>query len=130
MADWSSKEFTDVSAADELEVASRRDDGRLRSSRTIWVAPHAGRLYVRSVNGPTAVWYRGTRGRHEGHITAGGVDRDVAFVDVADDPALNDAVDAAYREKYRRYAAAVVDSIVSPTARSTTMRLDPTPLGT
>jgi hypothetical protein len=109
---------------------SRRDDGTLRPTRTIWVVPYDGGLYVRSINGPTAAWYRGTRIRHEGHVTAGGVDRDVTFVDVADDTALNDAVDAAYRQKYRRYAASIVDSIVSATARSTTIRLVPQPTDT
>jgi Uncharacterized protein conserved in bacteria (DUF2255) len=32
---------------------------------------------------------------------------------------LNDQIDAAYRTKYRRYAASVIDAIVSPQARAT-----------
>jgi hypothetical protein len=39
---------------------------------------------------------------------------------------LNDQIDAAYRTKYRRYAASVIDAIVSPQARATTLRLVPT----
>jgi len=47
----------------------------------------------------------------------------VIFTDA--DPRLNDAIDAAYRAKYRRYQARIVDSIVSPEARSATIRLLP-----
>jgi hypothetical protein len=36
---------------------------------------------VRSVNGRTAAWFRGTQVRHEGRIEAGGVAKDVKFVD-------------------------------------------------
>jgi hypothetical protein len=32
--------------------------------------------------------------RHEGHIQAGGIDKDVTFVDA--DPTINDQIDAAY----------------------------------
>src|SRR5207244_9479478 len=39
--------------------------------------------------------------RHEGHIQAGGVDKDVTF-GVEPDADINDQIDAAYRTKYRR----------------------------
>jgi hypothetical protein len=44
--------------------------------------------------------------RHQGHISAGGID-------------------AAYRDKYRRYSAGTLDRITSPQARSTTIQLVP-----
>lgn len=76
------------------------------------------------MNGPTAAWFRGTRARHEGHIRAGGVNKDITFVDA--DDSVNDQVDAAYRAKYGgRYAASIIDAITSPTAASITMRLVP-----
>jgi len=90
---------------------------------TIWVVRHGDALYVRSVNGRTAAWFRGTQVRREGQIWAGGVDKDVTFVDA--DPDLNDQIDAAYRTKYRRYAASIIRSIVSPEARSATIKLVP-----
>jgi hypothetical protein len=76
---------------------------------------------VRSVNGPTSAWFRGAQVRHEGHIRAGGVDMDVTFLDTDHD--LNDALDAVYRDKYRRYSPATLDRITSPEARSTTIQL-------
>ena len=54
---------------------------------------------------------------------ARGVAKDVTFVDV--DPEINDKLDAAYRTKYRHYAASIINSIVTPKARSTTMKVVP-----
>ena len=123
MTAWTNDELTRIGDAEELEISSARRDGTLGSPRTIWVVPHGGGLYVRSVNGPSAAWFRGTQVRHEGHIQAGGVDRDVTFADA--DHHLDDDIDAAYRSKYRRYARSITDSITSPGARSTTTRLLP-----
>src|SRR2546427_5957927 len=103
MTGWTNEELTRIEGADELEIASLRRDGTLRSPVTIWVVRDGDDLYVRSVNGRTAAWFRGTQVRHEGRIRAGGVEKDVTFVDVDDDMA--DRIDDAYRDKYRRYAA-------------------------
>ncbi len=75
------------------------------------------------MNGCDASWFRGAQVRHEGRIWAGGVEKDVTFEDA--DPNLNDQLDIAYRAKYRRYAASIVNSIVSPQARSATIKLTP-----
>ena len=123
MTMWTSDELTKIGTAEELAIASLRRDGTLRNPVTIWVIRHGDDLYVRSVNGRTAAWFRGTQVRHEGHIQAGGVDKDVTFVDA--DPDLNDQIDTAYRTKYRRYAASIIRSIVSPQARSATTKLVP-----
>ncbi|MFG2777988.1 DUF2255 family protein [Streptomyces prunicolor] len=122
-APWTDDELDRVGAAEELDIASRRPDGELSSRRTIWVVRVGDDIYVRSVNGPTSAWFRGTRARHEGRIEAGGVEKDVAFEDV--DGTVNDAVDAAYRTKYGRYSANTIQRITSSTAGSTTMRLLP-----
>jgi hypothetical protein len=90
---------------------------------TIWVVRHGDDLYVRSAYGRTSSWFRGTQDRHEGHICAGGVDKDVLFVEADDD--VNDQIDAAYRTKYRRYSARYVNPIVSPEARAATIKLVP-----
>ena len=125
MTTWTSDELTRIGTAEELEIASIRGDGTLRSPVTIWVVRYGDDLYVRSVNGRTASWFRGTQMRHEGHIQAGGVDKDVTFVEVDADQDSNDQIDAAYRTKYRRYAANIISTIVSPKARSATIKLVP-----
>jgi len=123
MTTWTDDELTRIGTAEELEIASLRRDGTRRRPVTIWVVRHGDDLYVRSVNGRTGAWFRGTQVRHEGHIQAGGIDKDVTFVGA--DPDINDQIDAAYRTKYRRYAASIIGHIVSSQARSATIKLVP-----
>lgn len=124
MTTWTSDELNKIGTAEELKIASLRRDSTLRNSVIIWVVRLGDDLYVRSVNGRTSAWFRGVQTRHAGHIRAGGVEKDVTFVEEAD-PDLNDQIDAAYRTKYRRYAASIISSIVSPGARSATIKLVP-----
>jgi len=125
MTGWATEELDNIEAADELEVASLRSDGTLGSPRTIWVIRLGDDLYVRSVNGRTSDWFRGTQRRHEGRIRSGGVERDVTLVEA--DPDLESRIDDAYREKYRRYAKSIVDSVLTPQARAATLKLVPRP---
>src|SRR5262245_38335337 len=105
---WTADELTRVSEADELRVAPRRTDGTLRGEVPIWVVRRGDDLYVRSARGAEGRWYRGTQERYEGHITAGGVAKDVDFV-AEKDTGVNDEIDTAYRTKYARYSNAYVD---------------------
>ncbi|HEX9925760.1 MAG TPA: DUF2255 family protein, partial [Anaerolineae bacterium] len=95
----------------------------LRKPVIIWVVRVGDDLYVRSVYGRTSAWFRGVQTRHEGHIRAGGVDKDVTFVEEAD-PAVNDQIDAAYLTKYRRYPQ-YVSPMVTPAVRAATIKLVP-----
>jgi hypothetical protein len=123
MPTWTNDELTRIGTAEELQIASRRGDGSLRNPRTIWVVRVGDDLYVRSMYGRTGGWFPATQVRHEGHIRAGGVDKDVDFADA--DPTLNDAVDAAYRDKYHRYGERIVGGVVNPEARAATIKLVP-----
>ena len=127
MSTWTREELQSIEGADELQIASLRRDGTLRPRVTIWAVRVGDDIYVRSVNGPSAFWFRGTHTRHEGRVWSGGEEKDVAFEDGGAD--IEDAVDAAYRTKYSRYAQNIIDSIVAPQARSTTLRLVPRPAG-
>jgi hypothetical protein len=120
---WTSEELARMGDAEELQIAPRRRDDTLRNPLPVWVVRHGDDLYVRSVNGPTAAWFRGAQARHEGHVRAGGVDKDVTFVDV--DGGLDDQIDAAYRAKYGRRYPTIVPSIVGDKARSATIKLVP-----
>jgi hypothetical protein len=122
MSTWTNDELDRIGEAEELEIASVRRDGTLRKPVTIWVVRHGDDLYVRSVYGRTSAWFRGARARHEGHIRAGGVEKDVRLVETDD---LNDEIDAAYRSKYHRYAESIVGSIVSSEARDAMLKLVP-----
>lgn len=124
MAEWTSKELNKIGTAEELKIASLRRDGTLRKPVIVWVVRLGDDLYVRSVNGRTGAWFRGTQVRHEGRIWAGGVEKDVTFVEEAGSE-INEQIDAAYRTKYSRYAASIVNTIVSPKARAATIKLVP-----
>jgi hypothetical protein len=122
MTAWTNDELAKIGAAEELEIAPLRHDSMLRKPVTIWVVRHGDALYVRSVNGRASGWFRGVQDRHEAHIHAGGVEKNVLLVETDD---MNDEIDAAYRTKYRRYAASIVNSTLTPQARAATLKLVP-----
>jgi hypothetical protein len=122
MTAWTSDELNKIGKAEELQIASLRSDGTLRKLVTIWVVRVGDDLYVRPIHGRTSAWFRGVQTRHEGHIRAGGIEKDVAFVEEAD-PDINDQIDTAYRTKYERYAESIIRTTVSPEARSATLKL-------
>jgi hypothetical protein len=124
MTAWTSDELNKIGRAEELRIQSLRRDGTLRKPVTIWVVRIGDDLYVRAVYGRGSTWFRGTQSRHVGHIRAGGVDKEVTFVEETD-PTVNEQIDAAYRTKYRRYAASIINSTLTPEARSATIKLVP-----
>jgi hypothetical protein len=52
-----------------------------------------------------------------------GSDGDVTFADADHD--LNDQIDAAYRDKYRRYGERIIGGVVNPGAQAATIKLMP-----
>lgn len=124
MTAWTNDELDKIGSAEELQITSVRGDGTLRKLVTIWVVRVGNDLYVRSVYGRGSAWYRGTQVRHEGRIRAGGLEKDVTFVEETDS-AIKEQIDAAYRAKYRRYAASIVGSTLTPQAQAATIKLLP-----
>jgi hypothetical protein len=100
----------------------------MRKPGTIGVVRVGDDLYVRSVNGRTSGWFRGVQTRHEGQIRAGGVVKDVTFVEETG-ACVNEQIDAAYRTKYRKYAAGIVNTTLTPEARAATIKLVPRSTG-
>ena len=123
MSAWDNEALAKIAAAEEVRIASVRPDGTLRKRVTVWVVRLGDDLYVRSVRGRGGHWFRGTQERHEGRIRAGAVQQDVTFVDAARD--IDDEIDAAYRAKYRRYAGSILNSVLTPEARSSTTKIEP-----
>ncbi|UOQ90283.1 DUF2255 family protein [Agromyces endophyticus] len=123
MTEWTPDELDRIGAAEELELASRRPDGTLRPYVTMWVARVGDGLYVRSAYGPEAGWYRRAVASGTGRIRAGGIERDVRFADAATD--VHADLDAAYREKYARYAENIVATVVGEHRYDVTVRLVP-----
>ncbi len=124
MTAWTSDELNRIGEAEELQLSSLRKDGSMRKPVTIWVVRVGSDLYVRAVKGRQGAWFRGVRTRHEGQIRSGGVEKDVTFVEAPDSP-LHKEIDAAYREKYRRYPKSYTDSCLTPEAQAATIKLVP-----
>ncbi len=126
MSSWSQDDLGRLGGAGEVEVSSVRRDGSLSRPRTVWIVRVGDQLYLRSVNGPDAAWYRFTRTFHQGRIQARGVARDVTWIDVnaTEQPDVDPAVDAEYARTYQGSTAAIA-RINSPLARTTTMRVEP-----
>ena len=126
MNPWTRDELEKLEAADEIGIAAVRRDGSAPKSVPIWIVRLGEELYIRSAYGKRSAWFRGAQAGHQARITVGAIAIDVLF-EVAD-PKLNDEIDGAYRSKYRRHPATYVNMMISPEARSTTIRLSPRPL--
>ena len=123
MSQWTSDELAKIGRAEELQIASLRRDGTQRNRVTVWVVRHGDSLYVRSVKGRNGSWFRGVQETHQGRVGAGGIQKDVTFVDT--DHGVDHEIDAAYRAKYGRYAGSILNSVLTAGARSTSMKLMP-----
>lgn len=123
MTTWTSKELDKIGNAEELQIASLRRDDTLRNRVIIWVVRVGDNLYVRCVNGREGAWFRGVQTQHEGRIWAGGVEKDVTFVEM-DDSDINDQIDTAHLTKYRHYPQYVAP-MVTPEVRAATIKLVP-----
>jgi hypothetical protein len=120
---WTDDELDRVGGADELDITASGPDGASGRTLPIWVVRVGDGLYVRSWRGASGGWYRRAQASRQGHIRAGGVDRDVRFVDP--DPTLRSAIDQAYRRKYGRYGDTYVGPMVADEAAKTTLQLVP-----
>ncbi len=123
MTAWTKDEISRIGESEEVDVAALTRDGSVRNRVTIWVVGHGEDLYVRSIRGRSGAWFRAVHRPTDGRIWAGRFQRDVKFEEA--DPGINDEIDAAYRSKYRRYAGRILNSVLTPEARSTTLRLVP-----
>src|SRR5271167_947999 len=101
MSTWTERELESIGDAQELELASRRADGSLRSFTTMWVVRVGGDVYVRSAGGADRPWYQHARNSGAGRVRAGNVDAEVEFADAASETQLE--IDAQYHAKYDRY---------------------------
>lgn len=120
---WTDDELERIGRAEELQVSSLRADGSLRPFVTIWVVRVGDDVYVRSAYGRENGWFRRALADPRGRVRAGGVEKDVVFVEP--DDSVHPAVDAAYHAKYDRYGPAIVGSVTGAAGAAATFRLDP-----
>ncbi|MCS5734103.1 DUF2255 family protein [Herbiconiux daphne] len=123
MTTWTTDELHRIGTADELQLSSRRGDGTLRPPVTIWVVRVDDDLFVRSAYGATNPWFVRAEASGSGHVSAGGVEKDVGFEQVG--TGLHESIDAAYHAKYDHYGPKIVGTVVGPDAAPNTLRLVP-----
>jgi hypothetical protein len=121
MATWTSNELSTIGTAEAVWIAPLGRDGALRKPVIVWIVRVGDDVYVRSVNGRSAAWFRSVQARHEGRLRADGVEKNVTFSETEDQ---DDEIDAAYRTKYGRYPT-IVPHILTPAARAATLKLMP-----
>ncbi|WP_353826896.1 DUF2255 family protein [Agromyces sp. SYSU T0242] len=125
MSPWTDHQLDRIGAAEQLEVATERQDGSLRPYTTIWVVRIGDDLYVRSAYGPGNGWYKRAKEGGAGRIKSAGVIRDVVFTWVADDDHdLHAAIDAEYERKYAAHTPAVIATVVGEHVHGTTLKVD------
>ncbi|MBN9631829.1 MAG: DUF2255 family protein [Actinobacteria bacterium] len=123
MTAWTTDELQAIAATDDFHIAPFRADGITLGTPTwIWSVVVDGHVYVRAYNGTASRWYQSARTQGAGRITAGGVEKDVAFTLVTDD-LLNDSVDGAYEAKYG--SSPYFPPMVTAKTRAATVRVDP-----
>lgn len=123
MTAWTPDELRAIAATDDFHIAPFRADGVTLGTPTwIWSVVVDDGVYVRAYNGTDSGWYRSARSQGAGRITAGGLEKDVAFTAV-EEPALNDRVDAAYEAKYG--TSPYFPPMVTAKTRAATVRVDP-----
>jgi len=110
-----------IEAAQEVRIETRAADGTVHRT-IIWVVVEDGQIYIRSVNGATARWYREAVARPDVALHVHG--RRLPFLAVpATDASSIAACSAGLERKYKRSYS--VRAMVAPSVLDTTLRLDP-----
>ena len=63
----------------EMDIATRRKGGSLRSYVPMWVVSDGSDVYLRSWKGTDGAWYRHALRGRKGSIRADGVEHEVVF---------------------------------------------------
>lgn len=122
MAAWPTDELAKIAAADDLHIAPFREDGRTYGTPTwIWSVVVDGALYARAYNGRKSRWHAAALRERAGRVSVAGMTKDVTFDPV--EGAVNDAIDQAYRVKYR--GSPYLASIIGARARAATVKIVP-----
>ena len=110
-----------IAGAEEVRIETRAADGTLHRT-IIWIVEHDGQLYVRSVNGPDARWFREATADTSVALIVG-ENRYEADVVPATDPASIEACSAGLRAKYKGDDS--LGSMLEAKSLPTTLRVVP-----
>jgi hypothetical protein len=92
-------DLTAIAQAEEVRIETHGADGTTHRT-IIWIVEHDGELYIRSVNGPSARWYREATADTSVALLVGDRRYEAQLVP-ATDPASIEACSAGLKAKYR-----------------------------
>ncbi|HBS41672.1 MAG TPA: DUF2255 domain-containing protein [Oceanospirillales bacterium] len=119
---WNADTINTIDSKDDLHVSPLRADGRTYGTPTrVWCVTLDDALYIRAYSGTSSSWYQAALQHPEGRIRAAGQIFDVRYEPV--DPAENDRIDEAYRQKYS--SSSYLKPMISTRARAAGMKLVP-----
>ena len=107
-----------LSAAKEIEIETQAESGTIHRT-IIWVVDHDGEVYLRSVNGAGARWYREATSGRPVAVHVGGRRVPVSLAGAAHAAGI-EACSEGLRAKYRRsysLATMLADDVLDTTLR-------------
>ena len=110
-----------IAGAKEIEIETRSASGAVHRT-IIWVVARDGAVYVRSVNGQTARWYREATSNPAIALHVGGRRLPARAIGAADAPSV-EACSAGLRAKYRPSGS--LDSMLADDVLQTTLKVEP-----
>lgn len=126
MTAWPKEELRKIAEADDLRIATLREDGITYEDST-WILSVAvdDALYVRGFSGQKSTWYQAAVRQKAGRIDVAGKLKEVTFepVDGPGGDPINDRIDDAYRTKYR--GSPYLNAMVGKRARVATVKIMP-----
>ncbi|MER8067320.1 DUF2255 family protein [Streptomyces sp. NPDC094034] len=119
MTSWTSDDLSGPADAQELILTVAHDGETPTGQVELGFVLVSGDLYIRAFRGTRSTWFRQARRIGEGRIEVGGRTLPVSIEPA--DPALSDAIDAAYRSRFGMMAGLVLNSA----AQVATLKLTP-----
>jgi hypothetical protein len=110
-----------LGSAKEIRIETQSATGTVHRT-TIWVAERDGVIYIRSVDGPGARWYREATSGRPVAIQVDGRRLPVRLEHATDSESI-EACSEGFRAKYRRSYS--LESMLLPDTLPTTLRLEP-----
>ena len=108
----------------EIEIETASPDGATAHRTIIWIVTAGDHVYVRSVNGTPARWYREALAHPDVVVHAEGAAIPMTAVPANDAQSIQ-VVSDAFRSKYGKISRSSTESMVQPHTLETTIRLDP-----
>lgn len=122
MTNWTQEELDKINGDEYFQLAAALADGSMPKAVDIWSVGVGDRIFVRSFNGTGGKWYGPALVSGKGHISAGGVSKDVTFVKI-DDEETKQAIDTAYHAKYD--PSPYAETMASDPVRDNTLEVIP-----